>query len=335
MENQIITASKYDEILLNLIPRLSEFKSYSGADGTAYIIDDKFVVKKISKARGQAEYFDKIFESYYHEMNDYADKGYNVPRFYSWAKIKKDENSMEDFFSMPYIYYVLQERMPGRQIYLGDCLENLYDCFEHICSADEYKKAFVEQIKYESLIKEIVEAYVQDFVNINSRLEAMSDSELEKFVFAIYDMLKNGKYNVPDIYKGNILLSDKDKISLIDNTCIDKMNQTYDGKYLTPDEFLTVVLFELLNENAIMQENMYVMNYRRLFNPDLKQLIRENEKLNEAVLIRIVDILKKCCGKVPIKDKCVYEELRYKIICQIGLDKVNDFMDNSGIERAF
>ena len=332
MENKIKTASGYDKILLDLIPKLDEYKSYSGADGTAYMIDDKFVVKKINYSRNY-QIFDKIFEFYFDEMKSYAEKGYNVPRFYAWTKLEKEENFDPDaLFSMPYEYYILQEKLPGRELYLTDKFRNLYDCFKNICSEEDYKKMLINPSKYENLLQEVVQIYVKDFVDINSRLEAMSDVELERFVVGIYEMFKNGRYNLPDIYKSNVLIDDKNQLGIIDNSCLDKEREHYIGKGSSADEFLTVILFELLNENSYMKDNQYVQIERIKFNPKLKQLIRENEELNEVLLSRIVSVIKKQCGKISIKNKALYAEICEILSSQLGGYKVEDFLQSNGIE---
>ena len=55
----------YEQMLFNLLPHLSEYTSYSGGEGAAYFIDDKFIVKEYSKNfRDRDEMFlDNFFDS--------------------------------------------------------------------------------------------------------------------------------------------------------------------------------------------------------------------------------------------------------------------------------
>lgn len=330
--SEIVKASGYDKILLDLIPKLDNYKSISGADGTAYLIDDKFVVKKITRSRTH-KLFDEIFEYYFEEMKSYAEKGYSVPKFYAWAKFE-NENYGSDIFSMPYDYYILEERLPGRQLYLSNRIADLYNCFESVCSEDDFKKVLLNPLKYKSLIKEIVQIYVKDFIDVNTRIEAMSDADLEKFVFSIYKMFEEGKYNIPDVYTSNVLLSEKNKLGIIDNFCIDRKKEGYEGKGFSSEEFVAVMMLELLTSNVYMKENYHIEFERRQSNTELESLIRENEKINEAVIVKIFNIMKKRSGKISIEKKCVYDSICNLLADYIGKERVADFMQENGIQLS-
>lgn len=330
--SEIVKASGYDKILLDLIPKLDNYTSISGADGTAYFIDDRFVVKKITRSRTR-KLFDEIFEYYFEEMKSYAEKGYSVPKFYAWAKFE-NENHGSDIFSMPYDYYILEERLPGRQLYLSNKIVDLYNCFESVCSEEDFKKVLLSPAKYKSLIKEVVQIYVKDFIDVNTRIEAMSDADLEKFVFSIYKMYEEGKYNVPDVYTTNVLLSEKNKLGIIDNFCIDKERGFYSEKGDTAQEFVTVMMLELLTANVYMKENYHVKWEREQSNSDLERLIRENEKINEAVIVKIFNIMKKRSGKISIEKKYVYDSICDLLADYIGKERVADFMQENGIQLS-
>lgn len=330
--SEVIKSTGYDEMLLNLIPKLDGYKSISGADGTAYMIDDKFVVKKITRSRTH-KLFDKIFENYFEEMKTYAEKGYNVPKFYAWVKLENKDFESE-LFSMPYDYYILEERLPGRELYLSNRIKDLYQCFESVCSAENFEKVLLSPSKYETLIKEIVQIYVKDFININTRIESMSDADLEKFVVSIYKMFEEGKYNIPDVYASNVLLSEKNQLGIIDNFCIDREKEYYEEKNYSSEEFVSLMMLELLTANIYMKENYHVEFERKKSNSELESLIRENEKVNEAVIVKILNIMKKRSGKVSIKNKDVYESICDLLADYIGKERVENFMQERGIQLS-
>ena len=123
---------------------------------------------------------------------------------------------------MPYKYYILEENVPGRWIYyFYEETDELYKLCENFCSEEEFWDALVTYRKY-SLKKEILKAYIKDYLVVNEQLLTMSDGEFEKFITSAYKMTLACKYSNVDIYRKNILL-DADRITLIDNRWRDSL----------------------------------------------------------------------------------------------------------------
>ena len=207
-----IFPTDYERMLFDLVPHLSEYKSISGGEGTAYFIDEKFVVKEYSKEfyNRNSTGFDLVFNAYCKEMQDFATEGYSVPKIYAWLKVPNDNKSKVYMCEeMPYKYYILEENIPGRWIYyFYEDLEEMYKVCSEVCSKAEFMKAIGTSFGKLKLKREILKAYISDYLNVNTMLESMSDNELEKFIVSTFRMAIWGQYSSPDLFRKNIILGD-------------------------------------------------------------------------------------------------------------------------------
>ena len=206
----MIKSNAYDELLLNLIPNLEGFESKSGVEGTAYFVDDNFVVKKIQSSvkTGERDELWQNFGLFCDEIKNYADLGYAVPKIYSWVGIPAHTAQMDSF-----VFYVLEERIPG-EILFEQRLHKIQSRCLDICSESDFELAMME--KQGALYNEIVERYLKLFIEWNERLETLSACELEKFIMSEYKMATSQRYSFVDVHPENVLY-DKGKLTIVDN----------------------------------------------------------------------------------------------------------------------
>ena len=215
----------YYAMLLDLIPKRKQFKSYAGSEGVAYFVSNKYVLKEYKRIDNWAE-FDRFFDAYCTEVQRFAQSGVNVSKIYSWVKIpnighytKGDKNAND--------YFILEERVPGRELYLG-YLEDAYEIMRDLCSEKEYQTAITNAGK-ESLYREILRRYLTDYVQMNEYLESLSDADFEKFLSDAYVMYKTAKVSYPDLFPHNILVDGSKPPKMID------MHIKTDDKALNPN----------------------------------------------------------------------------------------------------
>lgn len=202
----------YYAMLLDIISKRKQFKSYAGSEGVAYLVSSKYVLKEYTKIEDWA-LFDKFFDAYCTEVQNFANNGVNIAKLYSWAKIpnigyytKGDKNTHH--------YYILEERVPGRELYLG-YLEDAYHIMQDLCGEEEYNVA-ITKYGEESLYREILKRYLNDYVQMNEYLESLSDTQFEKFLADAYVMYKTGQKSYPDLFPHNILIDGSNSPKMID-----------------------------------------------------------------------------------------------------------------------
>lgn len=198
----------YDNLLLSVLFELDKYPKKSGQEGTAYFIDDNFVVKEILGEDSGALGYDG-FEVYCQELAHFHKKGYAVPEIYSWAMLPKSFFEKSRFNR----FYVLEERIPGRRLFL-ETISHSYELCEDICSKEEYEAAILS--KEGNLYKEMVQRYLNDYIERNEQIESMSSKNLENFILSDYNMTKNHTNGMVDLHAGNVLFDGK-KMTIIDN----------------------------------------------------------------------------------------------------------------------
>lgn len=316
--------TKYNLFLESIIDDLEKFKFKAGAEGRAYFVDD-YVIKKITKEKYSK--FDELFELYCEEMNKYALKGYNVPYFFAWTK----KPSKLDKRGNIYDYYILQERIKGRQLYLFD-LYDVFDMCTDLCSEDEFYDA-IENFESKkcgtSLYKEILKRFIDDFVQTNELICGMPQDELDKFLLSIHDMFKTGRYSMPDIFVGNVLRDDK-KLSIIDNRLRDR--------WVICDEmynqfFVSGILDLFLNNREILgyySEEYFGRGNESLFN-EKRQYAK---KTAYHAIDRVVDRLNIVCDKPKMIDALKYKEIRSELKDIFSADETAKILAKVNYEKA-
>ena len=303
-------STEYDELLFNLISHLGDYKSYKGGEGSAYFIDNNFVVKEYTTdfPSRDAEMFDSVFDMYCREMQEFSEQGFSVPKIYAWLKVpnlRKDKGYTGE--EMPYKYYILEENMPGRWIYyFYEDLDEMYNTCKRLCSRDDFSTAIGAMVGKRKLKKEILKAYISDYIKVNTMLESMGNGELEKFIVSAYRMAMEGTYSSPDLFRKNVLITDS-KISLIDNRFRSNMGYT-DPNIL--HEYFLQALFDLIEYNKFMDKNLLLNAYdKSLYDESIGKLIAENRKVCIALTQKILNVLNKKMGISPVRNKYVYEDI--------------------------
>lgn len=272
----------YDEYLLSLVPKLRRFPSKSGGEGTAYFVDDKFVVKEM-QYKFDENIFSFVFNDFCAEMQKFANQGYSVPKIYSWLQIPNEKNLWTE---NEYRYYILEERVPGREIYLSSVKE-IYDICKHLCSKDEFEGALINN-KSKSLLREIYKIFIKDYIDANEKVVSLSNAELEKFFDTIFIAVDDAKYCYPDLYFKNIMI-DKDQINLIDLRNTSDNNLVDMKKHVKHES----VIFDLIKVMYNNYEISKKISKNMISDQQIINLIEENNKLVKEIFIKSIKILKK------------------------------------------
>lgn len=277
--------SREDLMMYDAISKLDSFPYASGGEGDAFFINDKYVLKKYYKKIEKG--FDAIFEDYCTEMKMFSDMGLAVPKIYAWTKLPSLERVNPDVY---YDYYILEERVKGRQLYYG-YLEDIYPICKKLCEKDEFLHTVKNPDENRILFNEILSTYVMDFQMVNDYLCSMPEKQIDKFLYDTYVMCLEGKFSMPDLYPANVILS-KNGISLIDNSCDNRDFETKKTKEYA-DRIMTNGMMWLFFYNN------YVTNPRELIQDDYDSRMFFNKKRDKVTksckqaMLRIVKRLKK------------------------------------------
>ncbi len=198
----------YDNLLLSIMFELDKFPKKSGQEGTAYFIDENFVVKEMLGEDSGVFGYDG-FEVYCKELVYFHKKGYAVPEIYSWAMLPKRFFEKSKFNR----FYILEERIAGRSLFFNK-ISDAYQLCEDICSKEEYEDSLLS--KEGNLYKEMVQRYLNDYIERNEQIESMSNDNLENFILSDYKMTKKHKNGMVDLHSGNVIFDGK-KMTIIDN----------------------------------------------------------------------------------------------------------------------
>lgn len=313
-QDSILLANGYDNILLKLIQNLQNFEFIEGGEGFAYIINEQFIVKEYSKkvAGRNPILFDECFDKYCREMQQFADEGLSAPKVYSWLKVpNKDVSEVYVGNSMPYKYYILEENVPGRWIYyFYENFNEMYQTCKYLCSKQEFTDALTRPIGRMKLRKEILKAYISDYITMNKKLEAMSENEFEKFITSAYKMVVHGQHSVPDLFRKNVMVDDA-RITLIDNRFRDNMERM---NCVDIDECFLLSVLELLEYNKYLEDNLLINSIdNSLYDVSIGKLIEENRAVCTALLQKILSILNEKMAIKPVYHSFVYEDIVNKV----------------------
>ena len=188
------------------------------------------------------------FDNFCREIKSFSDKGYAVPKIYSWIGLPE--------FDTNYNFFVLEEYAAGENIFVS-FLEDIYYLCKDFCGVDEFKQALSK--KDGALYQKIVETHFKKFIETDEKLLDMSEFELEKYIASHYGMIKDQKYSIADIHAGNVMF-DGQKLTIIDNgfaTCHCNIDESAARNLVladTIDMFLeNARFFDFLNEDFIAQ----------------------------------------------------------------------------------
>lgn len=311
-----VNFNEYDAMLLNLIPSLKQFPSKSGGEGIVYFIDKNFVVKSytaIAKENNvlyKQEFFE-MFDLYCKELKKYFESGYKVPNIYSWIQIPNinNKNYKEEY---DYFYYILEERVHGREMYYG-FLEDIFPLCKSFCGKREFLASINKPEKHQSLINEIVKRYMKDYIMMNEYLSDLPESELAKLLTDLYHMMLQGQFSMPDIYPSNIIINPKE-IKVIDNAIIRECDLE---KYRTDKFILWLVGLFKYNENISKpKDNKLVYGDKNQDYSKFDKLIQKNIKECKNTIIRFLTIMNLYCDNPELSNEEVLDKI-FNILTQI------------------
>ncbi len=205
----------YDQLLLSYIEKINnnEVDYNFGNEGFAYYVGNDFIVKEFRIKAGDFEEhkFQEYFKFYYNEIKSLEGSGIDVPKIYAWLKLPTPYKKTRS--TLPYIsYYILEEQAKGRELYFPN-IEDFYGNYKNEMTFEEYQIKLKNPLKADNM--EIYRFYISDFLKINSILESLPDSKIEKLILDAYKIYMEGKYSLPDLYSSNIFLDDNN-LKMID-----------------------------------------------------------------------------------------------------------------------
>lgn len=295
----MIGFSKYDIKLYEYINNIDTYPFKSGGEGYAYFVDENFVVKRYFKKVDNE--FDLVFDDYCKEMQEFANRGMNVPKIYAWVKVpnfyaRRDSGCVYD-------YYVLQERVKGRQLFYG-FLEDIYPLCEKLCSNQEFDNAVENPSLNRELFTEIFHVFVNDFVYINEYLCSVPEYQIDELLYTVYTMCLDGRYSVPDIFPANILFNEA-KIHAIDSHL-----DSRDGQKLSKKDIDTVMTSGLVwlffYNNFVTRQDTDIIDENDI---ESKNYLKENRlsiaKPCKEAMIRLIKRMNAVCSKPKITNRIV------------------------------
>ncbi len=294
----------YYGMLLDLIPRRKQFKSFAGSEGIAYFVSPKYVLKEYTKSDDWAE-FDKVFDVYCSELQTFAESGKSIAKVYAWQKIPNIGHytkGEKNFFQ----YFILEERVPGRELYVG-YLEDAFLVVSDLCSEDEFKKS-LKNDGCESLYRDIVGRYICDYIQMNEFLESLSEAELSRFIEDAYSIYRDGKASYPDLFPHNILVDvNKPSIKMIDLFTRTK------GDILTPDKVDSHFIRELSGlflYNCFPNKPANYLIDRKFDYSSFEKEVKQNTKLSKQIISKMFAFSNMICDRPVVnkKDLAVIED---------------------------
>ena len=302
-ENQVIINDNYYEMLLNVIPYLGTYKRMSGGEGVAYFIDENFVVKEYLESDNWGV-FDRVFELYCKEMKTYAEMGFNVPKIYAWMKLPNMKHYSHGEANKNR-YYILEERVKGRNLYYG-FLEEFYP----ECLSKFDKPIFLDIVQnpndYPYEYDEIVKMYLKDYIEMNEFLESMPEDELASLIVSAYQMHMTGKHLEPDLYPCNVFV-DRNDFTIIDPHIYTSADERTKTEEAMKNQFVRNLMnLFLYNDNVRDLENAVTYNVNAENKRDYSYYKRKNKKIAKAVIEKVVKIMNKYCDSPVVTDPRTY-----------------------------
>lgn len=282
----------YQQILIEQIPYLKTKNHLCGGEGIAYFVDENFVIKKYIDDIEKHE-FENQFELFCKEWQKYANLGFSIPKLYAWAKVL-NYNYYSGKEKNKYNYYVLQERVKGRELFYGDLID-IYSTLKIDLPFDKYKQLINTPNINVDLFEHIVKTYLNYIIENNLSLANMSESELNNFIEQTYKIYMFAKYCKPDLHPSNVLI-DKEKLTLIDPEIILE-NIKFKGKSekMLNDMFLCEIL-NLFECNFYISSRDYGLQKVTNGYCDIQKEIRLNKEACEQAIRKLVGAVKNVCN---------------------------------------
>lgn len=281
-----LSADERQQLLLSTIPMLSGFKSKAGNEGEVFFVSKDVLVKKYFSKIDNMDMLGNIFNKYCEECEYFSKKGYNIPKIYDWTMISRPDHSGFD-------YYLLEQKIPGRELFLSNILK-LYDSFKYDVDETEFDKTVNNPENNPKLYEKILTEYVHDFIEMNQRIESMSDAELEKFLEGIYNMFIECKYAIPDVHARNVLMY-QNKLNLID-LYLERDREGYKAMKLTPPENLLLArIIALFNYNGDVKK----FKSNDFQTSEINEFIDINEDLCTEAIKKVIRAGKRLCKFHP------------------------------------
>lgn len=247
--NYIETLSEEERqhLLMAAIPMLQDFPSKAGNEGRVFYVSNDVIVKKYFSKIDRQEVLCGAFDKYCKECDEFALKGYKIPRIYAWTMISRSDHSGA------FDYYLLEERVPGRELFFSSILKMYEQEFKDHIDQKGYEEVIQNPELDPKFYEKAVKAYIHDFIDMNERIESMSDYDLENFLLGIYGMFGEGQYAIPDVHARNVLYY-QGKLNLID-LYFEYDRAGYDALRATPVENLLLArMIALFNFNGDLKK---------------------------------------------------------------------------------
>lgn len=265
-----LTSAEYENILLNIYPRLNQFTHRGGGEGEVYFIDDDYVVKVYNSKLSLEETI--AFEQYVAENNSFNSLGFCIPKIYAWIALPQTKGNK---------IVVLQERAKGKPLYLDEIIEENYGLCSDFCSKQEFKKALANQEG--ALYTKIVQTFIGEFIKANQQLEALPDSEVENFIISDYGLLSGAQHCQTDIQAPNVMLADN-KFTVIDNIFVaedvERWTDEYNRAHVLKD------IFVMFSDSDPFSDMYMHLGAKGL--PAVSRLINKNKRVCGAALTKFV-----------------------------------------------
>lgn len=298
----LLTDEQKLEFLISIIPTLKKFKTVSGHEGNAYFIGDDLVVKEYVGNYKNSNLLEEIFDVYCQEIQGFASKGYLVPQVFAWTKVEPKKSFFSSAEKYPK-YYILEERIQGRNLYLIS-LKNCYSLFDEELSLKSFNKVLNKPEINPLLYREMVREYINDYISVNEFIEAMPDSDLDEFVMSVAKMFEEGKYSAPDVHGRNVFMSDK-KLKIIDNFLFIKEKHELLSTQSVEDFLITriSILFEPNKTVNSLLDNQIISSSKEL--SEFESLFGRHSLVAYAALEKLLKSMKRCLNGKDVTNQFV------------------------------
>lgn len=285
---KVVNSNRYDEMLLSLIPRLDEFENMSGSEGTAYFVDDKYIVKAFFEPISNVYFFNE----YCKEIQNFANIGLAVPKIYSWCCLPA--KAMGKFNC-----YILEERIQGRRVFDFD-LESIYHRCKNFCQKEEFMEAVGRRSdeKATPLLAAIIREYVLEFIETNELLLNMSEENLEKFFESDYFTTSTALFSSNDIIADNVMF-DRNKLTIIDSAFLGSVKgpetKDYSKIMMLRDAFILFDYNRYLKDLAFINQELGE-NYQKLQKQNeeicfeaMRRFVRKANQMYSPIIRNVYD----------------------------------------------